>query len=404
MSVPFQVHISSGMRTRRFARVLVLAIVFAATSVVSAAPWAQTSAELDELNQELDEARDQIEAIQGQAQSVDQQIASIDQQTAAVQRAVDASTALVERTQAEIGVLERDISVTEERFRKVSAQAEDIAVAMYKGGPTASVDVMLSSEDLGELSSFLVYSSEISEDQNTVLITTTRLRNELTAARQELEVKLAEAQEVRAEQLAQRQHLGELRAAQEQKLSNLRQQIASVQEEAEGVAARSEEIEEQLAAEAAAAAAEAQEAAAEAPAPAAPGPSSVPVGPSGSSGFAWPIRGAITSGFGPRWGRMHEGLDIDCVTGDPIAASRSGTVVTASYDGSGYGYYVVVDHGGGFATLYAHMNRLAVSQGGSVSQGEVVGDCGNTGASTGDHLHFEVRVNGTPQDPLAYLP
>ena len=385
-------------RARRATRVLILAAVFAATSLVQVSPWAQTSSELDELHERLEAARQEIESIQGQAQGVSAQIASIDEQAAAVERAVDASTALVERTQAEIGVLEADIAVTERRFRRASQRAEDIAVSVYKDGSTASLDLILGAEDLAELTSLLEYSSEISDQQNVVLVAAARLREELTAAQAELEVKLAEAQEVRVAQLEQRQHLTELRAAQQSKLSKLRQQIASEQREAEGIVERSEEIEAQLAA---AAEAEAEVAA---PAPAVGTPSSVSVGPSGSSGFAWPIRGAITSGYGPRWGRMHEGIDIDCVTGDAIASSRSGSVSSVSYDAGGYGNHVIVDHGGGYATLYAHMVSVSVSNGQAVGQGDVVGACGSTGASTGDHLHFEVRVNGVPQNPLAYLP
>jgi murein DD-endopeptidase MepM/ murein hydrolase activator NlpD len=128
----------------------------------------------------------------------------------------------------------------------------------------------------------------------------------------------------------------------------------------------------------------------------------VPTG-TGASGFAWPISGAVTSGYGERWGGMHQGIDIDCVTGAPIRASKAGTVISATYDG-GYGYHVVIDHGGGFASLYAHNSALYVGGGESVAQGEVISACGSTGQSTGDHLHFEIRVNGQPQDPLAYLP
>jgi len=100
---------------------------------------------------------------------------------------------------------------------------------------------------------------------------------------------------------------------------------------------------------------------------------------------------------------MHSGIDIDCVTGDAIRASKSGSVVSAAYDG-GYGYHVVIDHGNGFASLYAHNSALSVSGGQNVSQGEVIASCGSTGQSTGDHLHFEIRSSGAPQDPLTYLP
>lgn len=133
------------------------------------------------------------------------------------------------------------------------------------------------------------------------------------------------------------------------------------------------------------------------------GPSGgVAVAPSSSSGLAWPVSGPITSGFGPRWGRMHEGLDIAGGSGTPIAAAAAGTVIVAGANG-GYGNLIVVDHGGGVSTAYAHLSSIAVSPGQRVGQGTVVGGMGTTGRSTGVHLHFEVRVNGSAVNPLGYL-
>jgi len=121
-----------------------------------------------------------------------------------------------------------------------------------------------------------------------------------------------------------------------------------------------------------------------------------------AAGFTWPTSGQITSGFGPRWGRMHQGLDIAAPTGRPITAAKSGTVIVAGWSG-GYGQLVVIDHGGGLATAYAHQSRIAVKTGDPVTQGGLVGFVGSTGHSTGPHLHFEVRVNGAARDPLPYL-
>jgi len=121
-----------------------------------------------------------------------------------------------------------------------------------------------------------------------------------------------------------------------------------------------------------------------------------------AAGFTWPTSGQITSGFGPRWGRMHQGLDIAAPTGRPITAAKSGTVIVAGWSG-GYGQLVVIDHGGGLATAYAHQSRIAVKTGDPVTQGGLVGFVGSTGHSTGPHLRFEVRVNGAARDPLPYL-
>ena len=134
-----------------------------------------------------------------------------------------------------------------------------------------------------------------------------------------------------------------------------------------------------------------------------PGPL-LPAGPirQGSGEMIWPINGRISSPFGPRWGRLHAGLDISAPAGTPIRAARAGSVVLASPYG-GYGNYTCVNHGGGLSSCYAHQQSIATSRGASVDQGEVIGYVGNTGNSFGNHLHFEVRVGGTPQDPLGYL-
>ena len=122
-----------------------------------------------------------------------------------------------------------------------------------------------------------------------------------------------------------------------------------------------------------------------------------------ASGLIWPVRGRVTSGYGARWGRTHQGLDIAAPTGTPIKAAKEGRVIHAGTMG-GYGIAVILDHGGGFTTLYAHQSRLGSSKGQSVAQGQTIGYVGSTGRSTGPHLHFETRFGGSPRNPRPYLP
>ena len=122
-----------------------------------------------------------------------------------------------------------------------------------------------------------------------------------------------------------------------------------------------------------------------------------------ASGLVWPVRGRVTSEYGPRWGRMHQGTDIAAPTGTPIVAAQAGRVTFAGRQG-GYGNIVIVDHGGGFSTVYPHQSRLAATRGQAVDQGEVIGYIGCTGSCTGPHVHFETRVNGSAQNPRRYLP
>jgi murein DD-endopeptidase MepM/ murein hydrolase activator NlpD len=121
-----------------------------------------------------------------------------------------------------------------------------------------------------------------------------------------------------------------------------------------------------------------------------------------AAGFIWPVNGPVTSPFGMRWGRMHEGIDIGVGYGTPIHAAAAGRVVYAGWM-SGYGNLVAIDHGRGISTAYGHQSSIAVSVGQTVAQGQTIGYVGCTGHCFGPHLHFEVRINGTPVDPLAYL-
>jgi len=129
-----------------------------------------------------------------------------------------------------------------------------------------------------------------------------------------------------------------------------------------------------------------------------------PTPPSGGGALAWPSGGPITSPYGPRWGSFHSGIDIGIPVGTPVHAADSGTVIIAKtgYNG-GYGNYLVVDHGGGISTLYAHNSALLVGVGSKVSRGQMITRSGNSGRSTGPHLHFEVRVNGGHVNPMRYL-
>ncbi|HWR42464.1 murein hydrolase activator EnvC family protein [Sporomusa sp.] len=133
-------------------------------------------------------------------------------------------------------------------------------------------------------------------------------------------------------------------------------------------------------------------------------------GPAGGSGaLMWPASGPITSPFGwrthPIFGtqRFHSGIDIGADYGDSILAADSGTVIFSGWMG-GYGKAVIIDHGGGISTLYAHNSELLVEEGARVQKGQLISRCGSTGYSTGPHLHFEVRENGSPVSPMGYLP
>lgn len=123
----------------------------------------------------------------------------------------------------------------------------------------------------------------------------------------------------------------------------------------------------------------------------------------GTGVFAQPYIGIVTSRFGARWGRTHTGTDICGDVGDPIKAADNGVVITAEYQENGYGNIIIIDHQNGIHTWYAHLDSIDVSVGDTVEKGAKIGELGNTGYSTGPHLHFEVRENGNPVNPSKYL-
>jgi murein DD-endopeptidase MepM/ murein hydrolase activator NlpD len=122
----------------------------------------------------------------------------------------------------------------------------------------------------------------------------------------------------------------------------------------------------------------------------------------GSGSLIYPVHGRLTSPFGPRWGSFHEGIDIGCPIGTPVAAADAGTVVFTGRSRA-RGKYIEIDHGNGMLTVYEHLSKVLAKDGDTVYQGETIADSGNTGDTTGPHLHFEVHIDGTPRNPLDFL-
>jgi len=205
------------------------------------------------------------------------------------------------------------------------------------------------------------------------------VRARVHAETQVVAVRTAQQRDVRDQLAASRSRLAGKRSRQQTALKLTHKQEHTLQTEAQALAAADASIRGRLAA--------AQGATDTTPS---------------AAGLIWPVNGPVVSPFGYRWGRLHAGIDIAVGYGTPIHAAAAGTVVLAGWV-SGYGNYTCIDHGGGLATCYAHQSSYAVSQGASVSQGQVIGYVGCTGHCFGPHLHFEVRINGTPVDPLGYL-
>ncbi len=267
--------------------------------------------------------------------------------------------------------------------------------AAYRTGDTTVLEVILRSRSLSDAAAFRDSLERIAAQDRTLIVDTRdksnqsrRTKARITETRAEVwknekRTAVAEAEAAKAVAViaAERNRLVSARAARSALLAKVKVDRRELEVEARGLRARSARLAQQITSGSVGL------------------PSTVSV--RGSGQFGWPVNGAITSPFGPRWGRMHEGIDIAAGAGTPIAAAAAGTVIVAGWSG-GYGNLVVVSHGS-VSTAYAHMSRISVSNGQSVGRGTVLGAVGCTGHCFGDHLHFEVRVGGVAQNPINYL-
>jgi murein DD-endopeptidase MepM/ murein hydrolase activator NlpD len=413
-------------RTRAVTIVLLVALVAAVLPSFAVAQQAEQR-QLQQARDRLASLAQDLDRASTEASDRDEELADADRRLREVEAVVNEVAAAVDRQQGAVMEAERRLEAVEAEAEEVFDAFADRAARMYKEGPNLSFQVLLSSDDaLAAMSrtSYLRVATQADraslEALDAAQTAVDAERERLQQEQDRLEGMLAEQQEL----LAQAQQIRESRAlaaanarAEVERLTAERDDLEAEQEALQAlIRQRQEEARqraeaerraaEREAAERAAAEREAAErAAAEEQASTSGGSTSdggnTSSAPS-SSGFAWPLCAPVTSEYGPRWGRMHRGIDQGASTGTPIGASKAGTVIFAGWQG-GYGNLTLIDHHDGVVTAYAHQSRFAVTSG-SVSQGQTIGYVGNTGNSTGPHLHFETRVNGRAVNPRQYLP
>jgi murein DD-endopeptidase MepM/ murein hydrolase activator NlpD len=266
-------------------------------------------------------------------------------------------------------------------------------VAIYKSDQPDLVSVVLEADGFDDLLVRADYLSRINKQDNEIVGRVKALKDESERKKKLLEALKKQAEAAVAEIAAKRQELAQTRAGIQSSRADLASARDARRNSLSHVRAGRRELEGNLAAlEAASARVTAQL------------QGSGTAGPirRGSGNFIWPVNGPIVSPFGMRWGRLHAGVDIAVPSGTPVHAAASGTVAIAGWV-DGYGNYTCINHGGGIATCYGHQSSIGVSVGQSVKQGQVIGSSGCTGHCLGPHVHFEVRINGTPVDPMGYL-
>lgn len=361
-----------------------IGIVALATLLIPAVGTiAGPNARKEKAERRLEQIREQLDADQSQAQGLRKELGALDASLRKLHIEISRLDRAIAEIEGEVQDAQARINETQAQIDRVRQAAIQQAVALYKAGSIDILDTLLDSESLAELDSRVALLGVAAEEKTGALIKYGRLQVRIRGQQEDL---FDRKDELASELKNRTKFKDELATQQErfsEKLAELRARIginkSREKHKVSELAAIKQQILEAQAKNAVAA-----------------------LGTS-NKGFIWPLNGNVTSYYGPRWGRMHTGIDIDGYTGQPIVAVKEGRVVLASYY-SGYGNAVIVDHGGGYSTLYAHMSSFNTSNGASVEQGQVIGYVGCTGSCTGDHLHFEVRINGEPTDPMRYLP
>jgi murein DD-endopeptidase MepM/ murein hydrolase activator NlpD len=367
---------------------------------------------LEEIQRELEAKEEKLEAAQGQSRDVRDDLAAAQQRrqtlTAEVRslqdRLLDARANLAD-VQEELeyarGELDRWTGKLRRARYELAAQQESLdrqAAAAYVLGPGTYLEVVLGSTDLPALSQRTAYLERVltvsSDDLEGI-----RVARSLVSSHQDRVQTYEGAVTRHFEAVRERtQQIATLRAEQASLLQEVDLEAEAHASTLDSLAESRERYEEAVAA---------LEAESARITGVIQGTGSSGSGQYGGELF-WPTSGPIVSGFGyrthPVYGttRFHSGVDIDGACGQPIFAAEDGTVISAG-DNGGYGNATVIDHGNGLSTLYAHQSSLSVSSGQSVDRGQQIGLVGTTGLSTGCHLHFEVRINGEPVDPVPYL-
>ena len=376
-------------------------------SIMMATPyWYQ--AQDEDLTNQLSNIQQQMTNEANKKSEAEKTIGTVYEQLHAIQIELDTATAELKQVQADRIQLDKDITKTEAELKAAQARLQSREKVFYKrvrdiyiNGRLSYLDVVIGSKDFSDFANRMEMLKRILQSDMDLINTIKTEREEIASKKAKLEEDRAKVLEL--EKVAQeKQNLINQKKAERQavleRAMNDRDTAERAYNELMASSASITAMLQQRAAERAAAAAAASQS----------GGGGGTTWVQGTGQLAAPVNAPITSDFGwrihPIYGtrRLHAGTDFGVDEGTPVHAADGGVVVEAGWI-SGYGYTVIIDHGNGMSTLYAHNSDVAVSPGQTVSKGQVVSYSGNTGGSTGPHLHFEVRINGEPTDPMGYL-
>src|SRR5215211_3611796 len=337
------------------------------------------------LKERIQEKRAQVEGVKRREGVLTTTISSFNSRIEALQGQIAA-------TQHQLGVVQRDLDAKRAELIEVA----DRLVEIYKSDAPDALTVVLQADGFADLLERTEYLDRISDQDRTTVDRVRILKAQVQRQTERLATLERQAQlaaeailhrrdqiaGARDQLVASRSDLREARNERAAALRSVRSRHAQVQEDLDAL--------------------EAEQARVQATLQGASGGAAAPIR-SGSGQLIWPVNGPITGVFGEaRPGHMHAGVDISAPTGTPIRAADSGRVALMGWVG-GYGNYTCIQHTSSMSTCYGHQSRFGTSNGAAVQQGQTIGYVGSTGNSTGSHVHFEVRIGGSPVDPMGYL-
>ncbi len=411
------------MRRSRFVMIVALltALIFCVeTSAVSAASLSEVRKNIQSKQQEIKDSKEKEQDLSDKIAAMEKQISSKEADISKLEKAIG-------EAETQLGTLQKQLKEAE---AKVDQQDEDLGSRlrnMYKNGSIGFIDVLLDSDNISEfLTNLDMVQKVYSQDQDT-LETLKEASAEIDKKKKEIESLQSELTASKELVQEEKQSLQADKTEVEKQKATVTADIAESEDELDQMQDEEAAIEEAIRAEEKRKAEEAAKknnsssssSSSSSSKPSSSKPSSSSSSKPSKSGklttykgltmqFPAPSMTRKSSNFGYRihpikhTKRLHAGVDLAAPGGSPIVAAMSGRVILARA-GSGYGNYIIVDHGNGYATLYAHCSKLLVKKGQSVSRGQQIAKVGSTGASTGNHLHFEVRVKGTPVNPAPYI-
>ena len=349
---------------------------------------------------QIEEAKQQEGVLSTDIAQFSTRIESLQGEISATQSRLDRAQASLDRQKAELLEVRDQLEEARDRLetlRRELATARTVLAArlveIYKADAPDALTVVLEADGFGDLLEQAEFLERISDQDREITDEVRVLRDDARSQAIEL-AELEQREQLAAERiLAERDQIAQ---AQSQLLAS-QDDLASARADKRGALAQVHDSRVALEGDLKALEAEQARVASALSGAQAPGPVK-----QGSGQLVWPVNGPVVSPFGMRWGRLHAGIDIAVGSGTPIRAAGAGRVVLMGWVG-GYGNYTCIQHGGSLSTCYAHQSSFATSNGASVGQGQVIGYVGCTGHCFGDHLHFEVRINGAATDPLGYL-